>query len=504
MKNTIELILDLEAKLNKEGAFNSEKLLQIWPLFRVKLFMETQVSGENDIIFQIKNGKISFRIIKIAMAIVKELVIDWNNNASLKKCDIFFSTSSANRLVRQQGKALNAFVSPLYHWFNEQKKNVRISIEEYPGLGEFRFPRDIPTKYCGIRSMFVFVISRIFKIPIDEDAKSFFEKVKGYVDELGGNSSPVEIRNVQRTYSYFVWATRYYTHLFKRIRPKIVCVPYYYSTLGMAMLCAANRSDIKTVDIQHGVQGKYHVAYGQWPTPPYYGYELLPKIFWCWDNADVENIRSWADGKHIAIEGGNVWNQYVAVQGSRFPFPQELEEKIRKSDRSIIILVTLQPFLLNLEFYDLFQSIVDASVEKEANNIFWLIRMHPLMFSEEAKLLERVGHVKDRIEISLSSRAPLLRMLDRSHLHVTISSSVVLEAEKQGVRSLSVSKKLTYYESQQRAGTLLLINNGETLLTGIKRALKLPLEKKENIQSPDQAIKAVKYLLQQAMLINAQ
>ena len=96
----------------------------------------------------------------------------------------------------------------------------------------------------------------------------------------------------------------------------------YYSFHGMAFVLACNRLGIPVADLQHGVQGELHFAYGPWVLPTG-GYELLPTHFWVWSEREAEVIDRWAhsDDGRAAVVGGNPFlqsvgeNLYARVRG---------------------------------------------------------------------------------------------------------------------------------------------------------------------------------------------
>ena len=69
----------------------------------------------------------------------------------------------------------------------------------------------------------------------------------------------------------------------------------YYGSIGMAFDLACREFGIPSFDIQHGVQGSLHAAYGRWLRLPVNGYELLPSFFLCWSQKEKSVIEEWSN-----------------------------------------------------------------------------------------------------------------------------------------------------------------------------------------------------------------
>ena len=45
------------------------------------------------------------------------------------------------------------------------------------------------------------------------------------------------------------------------------------------LIAASKKYNIKSFDVQHGVQGEYQSLYTDWSRVPFKGYEMLPDFF---------------------------------------------------------------------------------------------------------------------------------------------------------------------------------------------------------------------------------
>jgi hypothetical protein len=232
----------------------------------------------------------------------------------------------------------------------------------------------------------------------------------------------------------------YYKSLLSKVKPRIAFIVSYYSIDGMAFNLACSELGIPSIDIQHGVEGELHPAYGQWWKVPPDGYSLLPSIFWCWSDSEAAVIRRWSDrsnGSHGTVVGGNPWltvwqagkDAFIAAHLERVRLMKERDSFKRE------VLVTLQ------------YGLSDASVLKPLLRAMraappdwrWWIRLHPVMLAERERIRDVFSVLGRPVELDSATDMPLYALLPYMDSHVTHSSSVVLEAEAYGVPSIIFS-----------------------------------------------------------------
>jgi hypothetical protein len=201
----------------------------------------------------------------------------------------------------------------------------------------------------------------------------------------------------------------------------------YYEDFGYAMNIACHRLGIKSFDIQHGVQGKYHPAYAPMSNIPEGGYQMLPDVFWVWNRSSFENINLWRTPFHKAFLGGNPWIDFCASHRSA-------EEKALGG--LPIILVTLQPIADPLPGFLL------KTMSATVGQYKWCVRLHPRQFSEKELIRKQLVNegLDQHVEMELSSQLPLPILLMETKVHVTQWSSVVIEAFELGVPSVVIHK----------------------------------------------------------------
>lgn len=231
----------------------------------------------------------------------------------------------------------------------------------------------------------------------------------------------------------------YNTHL-RRIRPRLAFIVGYYGIEGMAFVLACRRNAVSVVDIQHGVQGSFHPAYAAWPAPSNGRlHTLLPDFFWVWSDWERSVIEQWATKtSHRVIVGGNPWNSVWGDgslwSGVSISLSSARALKSRANGRPVV-LVTLQYGLAREEqLLPLFQLLREMS-DRLA---FW-IRLHPSMLDRRAEVRDFLAPAGDFV-LDEATDIPLPALLNQADVHLTHSSSTVIEAAQVGLKSVVTTR----------------------------------------------------------------
>jgi len=214
----------------------------------------------------------------------------------------------------------------------------------------------------------------------------------------------------------------------------------YYNTDGFAFNLACRELQIPCVDIQHGMTGAEHPAYGSWTKVPESGFEILPSFFWSWTEIDVATINDWAKetgGFHRAFLGKQPLNSYFQTSGKDL-FRQYSDNLARLADKDHKknVLISLQPVFISEKILnELLKAIQDSP-----DNFQWWVRAHPCNTPQEFALAKGFlvkGHNKN-VFFDEATDPPLMAVLSNMDLHVTHCSSVVLEALDYDIPSIVI------------------------------------------------------------------
>lgn len=260
-------------------------------------------------------------------------------------------------------------------------------------------------------------------------------QVAAWLHAQGYCSSPLTIGKIRSDSARLQSIARRYVRQLRRTRPRLAFIVGFYGVEGMAFVLACRTCGVPVVDIQHGVQGDMHPAYAAWPAPRQGPtHTLMPDRFWVWSAWEQEVIHRWARGtSHAAVVGGNPWMD-VWQDGSRWSGVAAALDaahalRCRAGGRPVV-LVTLQYGLVDSE-----QLTPLATLLREAGDrfAFW-VRLHPAMLERRESiraLLARAG----TYELDVPTDLPLQALLPYADVHLTHSSSAVIEAAEFGLRS---------------------------------------------------------------------
>lgn len=290
----------------------------------------------------------------------------------------------------------------------------------------------------------------------------------------------------------------FFKMLLSRVSAKIGFVVCYYREDGYAFCLACNELGIPSVDIQHGVQGDFHFAYGGWNAVPENGFEVMPTAFWCWSEYEKETIEKWGRQIHRAFIGGNPWLEMWKDNHSKLVLKYDKIIKNEHKSDELNILLTLQP-LYGLPGWkaNIPTWVLDA-IKLSPNNWRWYVRMHPQMidggyvFESENTIVELKKHgLLEKVEFKLATDLPLPSLLRHMDVHATAHSSCIIEAEHFGVPSIVLHENgVLGYPKQIETGWALPAFNKEQLLQAINEQYSKKQNEVKTSSMTDQNIMA--------------
>lgn len=269
--------------------------------------------------------------------------------------------------------------------------------------------------------------------------------------------------------------------IIRQIKPKLVMVVCWYGHVGMAWVLACRRVGIPCFDLQHGSGGAHaHRAYAGWSAVPPEGFELTPDGYWVWDNADAAAILDWGSRLHTVprvFVGGDPWAALWSGGPPRAfaSTANRAIEPLKKLPRPRI--------LLSLQGQRELPKLVTTAITNGPREWHWLIRCHPTQLSalnDFAPLTRQYPNV----EVEASSRAPLFAVLPEVDVHITGWSSVVVDASRFGVPSVTIDPMArSYYGAQHAAGEVLHAESIDALIDAIRTALQRRVSRTPTLDS---------------------
>lgn len=443
--------------------------IHIWPLIRIpfalRLYKEGSVedgnSNTNSSLHKIT------RMVKGILLSPKALITDRAHNAPYKrKVDAVVLSNTVCRTKLGDGW-YDRICDPII----EELTKIEWSSQFYEATGsyEYRLPRVYESTLIQMKLELVNIISFISGY-YDRNPKWQLERWKEFVafchEKKIYEYVPTQTELFRRVFR-LKRLCKFFEHLLTYNQPRMAFVECYYGYQGMAFALACKRRGIPSIDIQHGVQGDTHVAYGSWNRIPTEGYELLPTNFWCWNSHEANAINKWSSqtngNLHTALVGPNLWlDKWRQGEGSEFRKHDEvLRQLIDK--KNINVLFTLQPKYHPAPWF--YKAINAAPPEWK-----WFMRLHPRMIAEKERFQAIFNTQCPRacIEIDYATELPLLAWLRYIDVHVTQCSSCVTEAEAFRVPSIIIHVDgIDMYNDQVQNGMAFTAFNAANLIEKI-------------------------------------
>jgi hypothetical protein len=241
-----------------------------------------------------------------------------------------------------------------------------------------------------------------------------------FCGSLGIYVNDLELRRLSafvRKWKYVKEAIR--RNVADRLRPRVCYISTYYGFYGMAFVSAMREYGVAVVDVQHGLQGRSHYAYADWPEAAQWSYTQLPTHFLVWTSIDKSNLVRWADPESVFVLG--------------IPF-QETNSAAQTRDPSAPLKVLYSANQLEMEKR---VGLLKRLSNLELSNMCFLIRVHP---SEAGDLGTWNAYLKEKFtknfELHSSSLSTLSTVIDEADINLSISSSVAIECNALGKPSI--------------------------------------------------------------------
>ncbi len=207
--------------------------------------------------------------------------------------------------------------------------------------------------------------------------------------------------------------------------------------LELNFIC--NQLKVPVYYCQHGVINQNHFI---WSNTSNCDFSVL-----LWD----KESGSVFDKKNKKFVVGNLFFEYLSSPASevlRSLLYKEYDITFLRNNSKPKILVTLT--WGNPDYDDFIPNEIIDSIRRNKNNYHWLIRLHPCIWMDTSKLnffkkeFDNIFHTedKDKIEWENSSKLPLPLLLEFIDYHVTIESSVIIDAAKLQIPSFALNHKL--------------------------------------------------------------
>lgn len=482
--------------------------IHIWPMIRLELATNLTHYVMYPALYDSTNsasnvGRLPKLLFQEASGLIrygKAFVGDFSRNAKAKRAEIVFLSDgiSFSFLIDSwYEKWCDPFISKL------SEENI-LSFMMTP-THQYRIPRRTPSRF--IQPSLDWIRLKTLLSSTKQQKKRGLDRFQEFADFVGGRplrASLPDLGSIQNQCLVVIKYAEFFERFFSEIKPRFGFLVSYYNIVGMAFNLACRRLGIVSVDIQHGLQGDLHWAYGRWRNVPEEGYEVLPRFFWVWSDVEAEAIRRWSSPHspwHQPIAGGNLFLDIW--QSSDNEMVNYYDEKIgdfkREKTGFIHILYTV-----GYEEADKLTMIFDA-IKQSESFCWWWLRMHPGKLKEKDAFKRAIReHGLTNGEVDLATDLPLYALLRQMDLHLTFYSSSVFEAEEMGVPSVVVGVfGQELFSNQISSGWGYPANCVEEIISGIKVQFdkREELKRKKSQGTPRKRIDVMEFIRQAGVVV---
>lgn len=272
-----------------------------------------------------------------------------------------------------------------------------------------------------------------------------------------------------------------YEQLFSKYQPKLAFCLTFFNEQMFAMLFAASKAGVKSIDIGHGFPSDpENLIYNRFWNYPKEGYNTFPDFFWVWDEPVKEAMNQWVQGqnKHRVLVGGNPWLDFI--------IPTLSQESL--SPKKVIL------YTLTVNRPEHF--ILDA-MKKSQDRFEWWVRLHPaisLAKEEVREMFEK--NCLTNFNLDEANRLQLPFLLKNCDVHISRNSSSIFESISMGNTPILIDEEsMNYYSSYIKKDLVKLLpqENAQSLLLAIEQVMNKPKGKN---QSSTKSLEALSFLFE--------
>lgn len=451
--------------------------INIWPLVRLRLKNRGYMSVKNtDSISNhwLHQYKFLKNLLKNNINVVFK---DRKHNQKISNASVLFLGNSVDRnVLMPDGGLINHNIDPIRICL-ENRGIKTMCVEEC--ASKLRLPRGSDSYIVDKLLLKTLLVAKLSNMNYDATKCNLIGYNEFLVDleKRGETINDVRPAIIMKQ----IWRLRDLSNMFiiliKKIKPKVVILVDWQSSTSMALTLAAHKLHIPVIEIQHGVAasgGKENITYSNWLNIPKGGYELVPDYMWVWNQDDYLSMVSWATESWRPVIGGHPMNLIWADSNSSYThYYQKIFDSKYKKNKPVI--------LFTLQWGMSYPGWIIEFINTHSEYI-WLIRKHPVV-DDNIKNFVLQLEGRNNIIISSVDLFPLEILLINVNLHITMYSSVVIDAETFLCPSIILHPKAKQFFNKQ-------VNNGIAYYADntvdLKKAINFIISRsKEKLQSKD-------------------
>ena len=342
-----------------------------------------------------------------------------------KRSDILMLTNTTYLRNKFNDKWVDIYMHPLVTRLEMQGKTSKIL--ELSRNYEFKRPVLKKHSHITLFSRFFYVIfepvlSILNKKDItkNQELNDFLHQINTIVSENNISIKKISTDNILPIINKIYTLSKFYRFLLRRSKAKKAVLIGYTTADGLAFCNASSELKIDSIELQHGVISNTRPRHFPYKKVPSGGFNILPKFFWLWNEADVLKY-GWANepAKHYALPFSNIW----IIERKKY-FNNGFFKK-KSSDKEINILV-------NLQLISVTPNMLYDAINNSPPNCKWLIRFHPADKEKDKFLSLFRMNVNDmtKLDLDLPNDVNLsnIQLIDYADCLVTSYSTSAIEA----------------------------------------------------------------------------
>ena len=408
--------------------------IDLWPVYRIRLYtnatsgflMSEPRIGTVETLLRI--GRRGFRaLLRVPIAALR----DRRKNAMPARGTTAVFLSDGVSFTRLSGLWIDRIVDPLIEILDQ--RGVR-SLKLTP-QAEAHIPRKVASKFVQPQ------IDRLKLLSQNKDASVVlpeFEQFLAAAREVFGSHAP-DLRWLVRQATRLDALAKWFCGILSETGARYAFVNTYYGLEGMAFVQAARRLGLVSADLQHGMQGPFHVAYAKWANVPDSGYSTMPDEFWVWSHREADAINAWRGPgpANLPRITGNLWlEQWQETSDPVLePYRRQASRMRAQLPSRTQVLVCLSWGLAEAEADKLMEAAVLSGP-----GVSWWWRLHPVERGRCAEFSARLaGRGLDGRQVRDVTDMPLPPLICAVDVLVAHSSTAIQEAAQLGVPSVITS-----------------------------------------------------------------
>lgn len=372
-----------------------------WPVIRAEIHFQIRETRKKEYksSSSLKRPLFKFKLNRL----IRKLDFNFTN---LKESENLFCSEENQYIESLNSKAYNRHFDPILEYFEENKvdylkltPNNQNELEARPGTSlDFKQFEE----YLWLRAEF----KMNTEIPLLNEVSNYF----------GIQSDYLKNRIIRIYEESLIWEK-----IINKINPKNLFEICYYSRRMIPVLIAAKKNKIRTIDIQHGKQGEFHICYNNISFIDE-GISLYPDVFWNWNVYSANNsLNSIVNSKNkpMNVIGGFQWENFY--RNNRIESNELIKFKDFTAKFDKVVLVGTQP----IEDGFLPEWFTDGI--KENKSILFLFRFHPAQKKERIERMKSLENLPN-VESELATNGNIIDIMNVSDAIVSKWSSINFEA----------------------------------------------------------------------------